>query len=302
MTVTLRQQFGSFTLCPALHWSEQYSYSNNYRHYLTLQVLQGKGTLTVGCGAVSWKMFRRVVVPSCSGCHSSAVLSCKDYSVLNLKPFRSLQMRPSCTKRQIVKSRKIWTLSSFAVTDWLTDWLTDRLTDWLNEWLTDWQTSSSTEINGILFCLFSKALTLTQTALTQTTLTQTTLTQTTLNNTTLNQTTLTQTTLNQTTLPQTTLNKTTLPHTTLTQTTLTQTTLNQTTLTQTTLNQTTLTQTTLTQTTWRSEMNWQGLRRNQKWFNLLVTRCINKFNIRQLYAQPHCIYVLCKQRLVPLTA
>jgi hypothetical protein len=26
--------------------------------------------------------------------------------------------------------------------------------------------------------------------------------------------------------------------------------------------------------------------------NLLVTRCINEFNIQQLYAQPHCIYVL----------
>jgi hypothetical protein len=35
--------------------------------------------------------------------------------------------------------------------------------------------------------------------------------------------------------------------------------------------------------------------------NLLVTRC-SKFNIQQLYFCPHCIYVLCKQRFVPLKA
>jgi hypothetical protein len=37
-------------------------------------------------------------------------------------------------------------------------------------------------------------------------------------------------------------------------------------------------------------------------FNLLVTRCINMLNIQYVTLCPHCIYVLCKQQLVPLRA
>ena len=86
-----------------------------------------------------FSVFRRVLVPSSSGCHSSEAWSIqtlfgpehRGISFTRNKAKQSPYHRYNTTEDLNSKQHRC---------DWLTDWLVDLLTGWLTGWLADWLT------------------------------------------------------------------------------------------------------------------------------------------------------------------